>query len=111
MKKLLPILLFLAVVLSACGQAASTTPSPSATGSAATPAATGTPAPAAKALDKVKVGTIGVFGDSAIYLASERGYFKEQGIEVDIQKFAAPAELIAAIGTGQIDAGDGPANV
>ncbi|WP_159887412.1 ABC transporter substrate-binding protein [Paenibacillus puerhi] len=127
MKKLFAILVFLSMLLAACGQtqapAGSIAPTPAGTnknGSTNTaevpnvnpaepaqPKADSTPS---RALDKVKVGTLGVFGDSAIYLAAERGYFKEQGIEVDIQKFGAATELITALGTGQIDAGDGPAN-
>ncbi|MEK8127797.1 ABC transporter substrate-binding protein [Paenibacillus filicis] len=122
MKKMFLLLASFTILLTACGQApapagstATTAPAAQKAGDAkpAEPAKSETPKPAdsqPKALEKVKIGTLGVFGDSAIYLAAERGYFKEQGIEADIQKFGAATELIAALGTGQIDAGNGPAN-
>lgn len=125
MKKRFPIGVLLCSLLVACGsQPTQPVSSPSTTAPASNVKSTESPKPdnnpkpaeapkpdnTSKPLDVVKVGTLGVFGDSAIYLAVERGYFKEQGIQVDIQKFAATPELITALGTAKIDAGDAPAN-
>lgn len=62
------------------------------------PAATATPRPAA-----VKYGSLpGVF-NAALYFGLDRGYFKEQGINLETVDFRTITELVAPVGTGQLD--------
>ncbi|KHL04895.1 ABC transporter substrate-binding protein [Sinomonas humi] len=75
----------LALALSACG--ASTAASPGASGSVTT----------------LRVGTIGIGSDAAIKLAEEKGYFKEEGLDVKISVVANPPAGIAAAQSGQLD--------
>ncbi len=68
------------------------------------------PSPAAVAspsLTKVRVGQVGGISDAAFFIATEKGYFKEQGIELDTTRFDSAARMIAPLGTGQLDVGAG----
>ena len=57
--------------------------------------------------ETVTVGTANTSSDVAIYLADHRGYFKEAGIEAKTIPFASAAQMIAPLGTGQLDVGGG----
>ncbi len=81
----------LLLVLSACGQAA---------GPAASPSASLTPA-------KVVVGQVGGISDAALFIAKEKGFFEEQAIDVEFQRFDSAAIMVAPLGTGQLDVGAG----
>lgn len=74
-------------------------------------AACGTPAASqSKPLDRVSVGTFGVLGDAPIYIALERGYFKQENIDVQIKPVTGGiSELITSLANGQLDVGDGSA--
>ena len=62
------------------------------------PAPTATPRPAT-----VKYGSLpGVF-NAALYFANDKGHFKEQGINIEFVDFRTIQELIAPVGTGQLD--------
>ena len=60
-------------------------------------------APAAGGDTTLKVGTIGIGSDAAIRLASDKGYFKEQGLNVEVSVIANPPAGIAAAQSGQLD--------
>lgn len=84
-------------------QAAAPTKPPAATPTVAVeptkpPAATPTPKPAS-----LKLGIISSSGFAAIYLAHAKGYFKEQGIDLEIIPFRTTDELFGPLGTGQVD--------
>lgn len=79
----------LALVVVACGQAAST------------------PQPSPSTLTKLQVGLVGGISDAAFYIANDKGYFKEQAIELEINRFDSAARMVAPLGTGQLDAGGG----
>jgi ABC-type nitrate/sulfonate/bicarbonate transport system substrate-binding protein len=51
----------------------------------------------------LKVGTIGIGSDAAIRLANDKGYFKEQGLNVEVSVIANPPAGIAAAQSGQLD--------
>ena len=62
---------------------------------------------AAQTLEPVKVGTTNVASDVAIFIAEEKGYFRDAGIAVTTAPFASAAKMIAPLGTGELDAGGG----
>ncbi len=66
----------------------------------APPAFTPTPRPAS-----IKLGGVASSGLGALYLSMEKGYFKEQGIDAENIDFQNIQEIIAPLGTGQLDVG------
>ncbi len=56
---------------------------------------------------KVRIGNLPVIHGLPLYVALEKGYFKEAGIEVELVKFEAPNQIIDALLQDQIDFGDG----
>jgi NitT/TauT family transport system substrate-binding protein len=58
--------------------------------------------------EKVKLGLLMINADAGIFLAIERGYFREQGIGVEPIYFSSSAgPQMAALTTGELDAGSG----
>src|SRR6266849_3359830 len=66
------------------------------------------PAPAA---DKVVVGTGGSASDAPFYIAYDRGFFKDEGLDVDLIVLDSGAKVIAPLGTGELDVGSGALSV
>lgn len=62
----------------------------------------------AVALDKVTVGALRFTSHAGTFVAYERGYFKEQGLDVEIKFFQAAQPIAVAIASGDIDFGIGP---
>ncbi len=105
----------------ACAPAAVT--SPTAIPTAAKPAASTTQAPVAatapaKATEKpaekpaptfapasVKFGGTGNTAWSTVYVALEKGYFKEQGIDLELVNFNSSSEIVSPLATGQLEVG------
>jgi NitT/TauT family transport system substrate-binding protein len=71
-------------------------------------AATASPA---RAADKVVVGTGGSASDAPFYLAQDKGFFKDEGLEVDLIVLDSGAKVIAPLGTGELDVGSGALSV
>jgi NitT/TauT family transport system substrate-binding protein len=111
-------LLLLLALLASC-TAAPSAPSGAATPAAAPRAAASPSAPAsAPAVSaplttsppaaRVQVGQIGVtVGDAPIFIAEDRGYFREEGLEVERTQFDSAARMIPALASGQLDVGGG----
>lgn len=94
-----------ALGLAACGGATAT---PTNGGAATTPGAGSAASPAAGGpLAKVRVGYIPVLIYSPLYLAIEKGYFREQGIEVALTSFTGGADILAQTAAGNLDVGLG----
>src|SRR5262249_47028371 len=55
----------------------------------------------------VRVQVTGQGNESAFYVALERGYFRDEGIALDLIPFDAGAKAIPSLGTGELDAGIG----
>ncbi len=56
----------------------------------------------------IKVGSSPVTSSAALYLAQERGYFKEQGLDVEITDFAnSGAPMTLLLSKGELDVGAG----
>lgn len=83
--------LLLAVLWSSLGQA----PGPG-------PAAGATPI-----LTRLQVGQVGGLSDAAIFIAGDKGFFREQGIELEMTRFNSAAQMVAPLATGQLDIGGG----
>src|SRR5215468_2560163 len=60
---------------------------------------------AAQAADKVAVGTGGSASDAPFYIAHDKGFFKDEGLDVDLIVLDSGAKVIAPLGTGELDVG------
>lgn len=57
----------------------------------------------AESLETVRIANLPVVQGLPVYLALEKGYFKEAGINVELISFAAPNQLIDAVLEGRVD--------
>ena len=68
------------------------------------------PIPAAGAgtvLTKLHVGLVVSVSDAGFFIAIDKGYFRDQGIEIEVERFDSAARMVAFLGTGQLDVGGG----
>jgi NitT/TauT family transport system substrate-binding protein len=65
----------------------------------------------AQAADKVTVGTGGSASDAPFYIAQDKGFFKDEGLDVDLIVLDSGAKVIAPLGTGELDVGSGALSV
>ena len=114
-----------ALLLVACAPAvAPPAPTPTAKPAAAAPTPTAAAAPTVKPAApttapatptpqpvKLKVGGLGTLADVGNFVAYKKGYFKEQGIDVEFVTFDSGAKMIAPLGTGELDVGRGAISV
>ena len=61
-------------------------------------------------LETVKLGDLSAISNAAIYIAIEKGFFKEQGIQTEISNFASAAKMVPALVTGDIEVSVGSAS-
>jgi NitT/TauT family transport system substrate-binding protein len=61
----------------------------------------------ADAADQVKIGISRTISDAGYYMADAMGFFREEGMEVSITGFNSAAQMIAPLGTGELDVGGG----
>jgi NitT/TauT family transport system substrate-binding protein len=75
----------------------------------AAPAALAAIAPAlpARADGQISVGVTSSISDAPLFIAQDRGFFKDQGLDVVLQPFDSFASMLAPLGTGQLDAAAG----
>lgn len=59
------------------------------------------------AMDKVRVGVINAISDGTFYIAYEKGFFKDEGLDVEFIPFKASAQMVAPLGAGQLDVAAG----
>jgi ABC-type nitrate/sulfonate/bicarbonate transport system substrate-binding protein len=50
----------------------------------------------------LKVGAIGAVSDAGIFIAQEKGFFRDQGLDVEIVSFKAAPQIFPAIATGEV---------
>ncbi len=55
----------------------------------------------------LKVGTVNSTSDAGIFVAIEKGYFRDEGIQLELENFQTAAAMIAPLGTGQLDIATG----
>lgn len=58
---------------------------------------------------KVSVSILYITADVGIFLGLEKGYFKEQNLELDLQRMTSGADAIALLATDKLDVGSGSA--
>ncbi|HLH22994.1 MAG TPA: ABC transporter substrate-binding protein [Chloroflexota bacterium] len=81
---------------------------PAAAPAAPVPAAAPSAAPAPPAsLETVRVGTVGSAGDANFTWAQERGYLREEGLDLETQVFNGAQVMIPPLGADQLDVGGG----
>jgi NitT/TauT family transport system substrate-binding protein len=66
----------------------------------------GAPAGAAE-LETVHVAVNGVISDAPLFIAEKRGYFREQGLAVTFIRLPAGPQMVAPLGTGELDVAAG----
>src|SRR3954471_21096487 len=59
----------------------------------------------------VRVGIVNSSTDVPFFIADAKGYFKEEGLSVELLPFDAGAKMIAFLGTGDLDVGGGAPSV
>jgi NitT/TauT family transport system substrate-binding protein len=69
--------------------------------------ALGLAAAGVQAAETVKVGVNGVLSDAPFFIADKKGYFAEQGLQAEFVRFDAGPQMVAPLGTGDLDAGAG----
>jgi NitT/TauT family transport system substrate-binding protein len=60
--------------------------------------------PAAAQQRTVKIGVIGILAEAGLYIAAERGFFKQEGLQVEFLKDMYGPDGFPALATGQMDA-------
>lgn len=58
-------------------------------------------------LGTIKVGYLPTSSYAPYYLGVEKGYFEEQGLTVELERFVSGSQMIAPLSAGQLDAGAG----
>jgi NitT/TauT family transport system substrate-binding protein len=58
-------------------------------------------------LVKLRLGTTNSQSDAPFFIGIEKGYFREQGLDVETIAFDTAAKMIAPLGAGQLDVGGG----
>ena len=64
-------------------------------------------APAWSAPATVRIGTTNVSTDVGFFIADKKGFFREEGITVSYTAFNSAAQMVAPLGTGQLEVGGG----
>jgi NitT/TauT family transport system substrate-binding protein len=70
-------------------------------------------APAARAeqaLTKVSVSMLYITADIGVFWGLERGYYKEQGLELELQRATSGADAISQLASNKLDVGSGSAS-
>ena len=87
------------------GGAQGTTGAAQATTSAA--AANAAPAATSGALDSVIVGASSIIASAGLFVGMDRGYFKDQGLDINYQVITSQDDSLPLIATGKMDIGNG----
>ncbi|ODU07021.1 MAG: hypothetical protein ABS81_02710 [Pseudonocardia sp. SCN 72-86] len=66
-----------------------------------------TDAAGSSAPEKVTAAHTNSISDAPYFIAAERGYFAAEGLQVDLQPFKSGADVVAPLGSGDLDVGSG----
>lgn len=65
---------------------------------------------AAAQVETVKLGDLAAISNAAIYVAIEKGFFREQNIRTEISSFASAAKMVPALVAGELEVSVGSAS-
>jgi NitT/TauT family transport system substrate-binding protein len=68
------------------------------------------PSTAQAQLETVKLGDLAAISNAAVYIAIEKGFFKEQGVVTEISNFASAAKQVPALVAGELEVSVGSAS-
>jgi NitT/TauT family transport system substrate-binding protein len=68
------------------------------------------PAVARAQSETVKLGDLAAISNAAVYIAIEKGFFKEQGVVTEISNFASAAKQVPALVAGELEVSVGSAS-
>jgi len=57
--------------------------------------------------NRVKVATPGIASDIGLFIADKKGYFRDEGLDVEMTRIDASPQMTAPLGLGQLDVGAG----
>jgi ABC-type nitrate/sulfonate/bicarbonate transport system substrate-binding protein len=58
----------------------------------------------------VKMGGLGGAIDRALFVGQEKGYYDEQGIDLEVETYRSAADMVPLLATGKLDIGHGSTN-
>ncbi|MBI3079146.1 MAG: ABC transporter substrate-binding protein [Deltaproteobacteria bacterium] len=61
----------------------------------------------AAGLERVRMGDLPLISNAPIFIAVEKGYFREAGIDLELPPFASAARMIPALSTGELEVAGG----
>ncbi len=67
----------------------------------------GLSAAAVQAAESVRIGVIGLLADAGLFIAVEKGYFREAGIDLKIEPFNTSVKMLPALSTGELEVATG----
>jgi len=67
------------------------------------------PSRARSQVETVKLGDLAAISNAAVYIAIEKGFFKEQGVVTEISNFASAAKQVPALVAGELEVSVGSA--
>ncbi|MBV8537783.1 MAG: ABC transporter substrate-binding protein [Alphaproteobacteria bacterium] len=59
----------------------------------------------AKDLEKVSIGALALSSSGAVFIAKDKNYFRDEGLDVDIRIFTAAQQVPVAVTSGDVDLG------
>jgi NitT/TauT family transport system substrate-binding protein len=65
---------------------------------------------AAAQVETVKLGDLAAISNAAIYIAIEKGFFREQNVRTEISSFASAAKMVPALVAGELEVSVGSAS-
>src|SRR5579864_6864013 len=77
------------------------------TGSTSPTATTPTSTARAEPVDKVTIGVVGNTADGGIFVAQDRGYFKAEGIDLEITRFQTLVDMVPPLTAGDLQIASG----
>jgi NitT/TauT family transport system substrate-binding protein len=60
-----------------------------------------------RAATSIRMGYLGVSSDAGIFIALDKGYFREQGLDLALERFGVGADQMALLGSGRLDIASG----
>lgn len=61
----------------------------------------------ARAAETVRIGVIGIVPDAGIFVALEKGFFREAGIDLKLEPFTSSVKMLPALSTGELEIATG----